>query len=65
MVVRGLSSFITNNVEADVKTQTLKLSMTVPRMDITGRYNLNGQVIIFRVNGNGDFVSTLEGKEMM
>jgi hypothetical protein len=51
---------VTNHIDADIDTRTLSLSMAVPRMDITGRYELDGQVIIFRVNGNGDFVTSLE-----
>lgn len=61
VVVRGLSGFKTNYIEADPTTQTLRISLTVPEMNITGRYKINGEVFIFPLEGSGNFSTKMKG----
>jgi len=61
VVVRGLSGFITNYIEADPNTQTLKISLTVPEMNITGHYQINGEVFVFPLEGSGSFSTKMKG----
>jgi len=58
-VVKGLSNFITDFIEVDPSTRTLQIGLTVPEMDITGLYRINGEVFILPLEGGGSFNSKM------
>ena len=39
--------------------RTLKIGLTVPEMDITGLYRINGEVFILPLEGGGSFTSKM------
>ena len=55
VIVRHLSKFITNRIDADLEKRTLFISLTVPMVKIRGNYRVNGQVFVFQISGNGPF----------
>lgn len=61
VVVRQLSTFITNRISAELESRTLLISLTVPQVKIRGNYRLDGNVFVFQISGNGPFQATLNG----
>lgn len=61
VIVRHLSKFITNRIDADLEKRTLFISLTVPMVKIRGNYRVNGNVFVFQISGNGPFQATLNG----
>ena len=61
MVTRGLSSFHTNDINADLARRVIFMSLTVPRLTITGQYRAAGIIGFFRITGEGAFDSQLDG----
>ena len=55
VIVRHLSKFITNRIDADLEKRTLFISLTVPMVKIRGNYRVNGNVFVFQISGNGPF----------
>jgi len=61
VVVKGLSNFVTDYIDADPNTQTLRIGLTVPEMDISGLYRINGEVFILPLEGSGSFTTKMTG----
>lgn len=61
VIVRHLSQFITNRIDADLEKRTLFISLTVPMVKIRGNYRVDGNVFVFQISGNGPFQATLNG----
>ena len=61
MIVRHLSTFVTNRISADLESRTLLISLTVPMVKIRGNYKVEGNVFVFQISGNGPFQATLNG----
>ena len=61
VVTRGLSSFHTNDINADLNRRVIFMSLTVPRLTITGKYRAAGIIGFFRITGEGSFDSQLDG----
>jgi len=61
VVVTGLSTFITNYIEADPVSRTLRIALTVPQMDIQGFYQINGEVWVLPLSGSGSFTTKMVG----
>ena len=61
MVTRGLSSFHTNDINADLGRRVIFMSLTVPRLTISGQYRAAGIIGFFRITGEGTFDSQLDG----
>jgi len=61
VVVKGLSTFTTDYIDADPNTQTLRIGLTVPEMDISGLYRINGEVFILPLEGSGSFTTKMTG----
>jgi hypothetical protein len=61
VVVRGLSTFHTNEISADVNRRVIYMSLTLPRLYINGLYRASGIIGFFHVAGDGSFESVLEG----
>jgi len=59
VVVTGLSTFITNYIEADPISRTLRIALTVPQMDIQGFYEIDGEVWVLPLSGNGGFTTKM------
>ncbi|XP_023341608.1 uncharacterized protein LOC111711467 [Eurytemora carolleeae] len=59
VVVTGLSTFITNYIDADPNSQTLRIGLTVPQMNIEGFYSINGEVFILPLEGSGTFTTKM------
>ncbi|XP_045626413.1 protein takeout [Procambarus clarkii] len=59
--VTGLSNFTTKFVDADPTAEKLTVSLYVPELDITGQYNLKGQIFFLPVTGSGPFVANFKG----
>ncbi len=59
--MRGLSTFHTNDINADIARRVIYMSMTVPRLFISGLYRASGIIGFFHVAGDGSFESILEG----
>lgn len=61
VVVTGLSNFQTNYIDANPNTQTLRIGLTVPEMNIEGFYQINGEVFILPLEGSGTFTTKMSG----
>ena len=61
VVTRGLSSFHTNDINADLARRVIFMSLTVPRLTISGKYRAAGIIGFFRITGEGTFDSQLDG----
>lgn len=61
VVTRGLSTFRTNAINADLTRRVIFLSLTVPRLTISGKYSAGGIIGFFRITGDGTFDSQLDG----
>jgi len=61
VVVQGLSNFVTDYIDADPDSQTLRIGLTVPEMDISGLYRINGEVFILPLEGSGSFTTKMTG----
>jgi len=59
VVVEGLSTFRTDYINADPVRQTLRIGLTVPVMDISGLYHINGEVFILPLEGSGSFTTKM------
>lgn len=59
VVVEGLSTFRTDYIDANPDTQTLRIGLTVPVMDISGLYQINGEVFILPLEGSGSFTTKM------
>lgn len=55
MTVKGLSTFVTNYIKAELDTRNLLISLTVPKINIWGNYQVQGNVFLLNVEGNGPF----------
>jgi len=59
VLVEGLSTFHTDYIDADPLSQTLRIGLTVPVMDISGLYQINGEVFILPLEGSGSFTTKM------
>lgn len=59
--VNGLKKFHTNNINADVVNRVLFLDLSVPNLDVSGNYDLDGTVLFIKIFGNGPFTSLMSG----
>ncbi|KAK9686892.1 hemolymph juvenile hormone binding protein (JHBP) [Popillia japonica] len=51
----GGSNFSIGSIKADVKRYTIELTMKLPKVDIRGKYDVGGNVLLFPVRSKGDF----------
>jgi len=59
VLVEGLSTFHTDYIDADPLSQTMRIGLTVPVMDISGLYQINGEVFILPLEGSGSFTTKM------
>nr|XP_022919098.1 circadian clock-controlled protein-like [Onthophagus taurus] len=55
ITVYGASNYSIANIKADVKHYTIDLTMKLPKIDIRGKYEVSGNVLLFPVRSKGDF----------
>ncbi|KAK9888502.1 hypothetical protein WA026_000752 [Henosepilachna vigintioctopunctata] len=69
----GASNYTIKSVKTDVNRYTLELAIGLPKIDIKGKYDVNGNVLLFPVRSKGEFwaifldveaVAKLYGKEV-
>ncbi|XP_044752566.1 circadian clock-controlled protein daywake-like [Coccinella septempunctata] len=51
----GASNYSIQSVNADVDRYTIELGVKLPRIEIRGKYDVNGNVLLFPVRSKGDF----------
>ncbi|XP_054714406.1 uncharacterized protein LOC129224001 [Uloborus diversus] len=56
LTVEGLSGFVLEYMNADIKNLSLRFNLTIPHIRAVGNYTLDGKIIkIIPVRGNGSF----------
>ncbi|KAL3282203.1 hypothetical protein HHI36_005397 [Cryptolaemus montrouzieri] len=55
VTANGASNYSIQSVKADVDHYTIELGVKLPRIDIRGKYDVNGNVLLFPVRSKGDF----------
>lgn len=57
----GLSSFVTNDIHTHAQSKRIFLSIGVPVIDIEGFYEIDGNIFVFPIQGDGPFTARLFG----
>ncbi|XP_004923014.1 protein takeout [Bombyx mori] len=55
ITVIGPSNYTVTKIRSDLKKLRIDLGLVLPRIEITGRYEVSGQVLLFPVRSRGDF----------
>ncbi|KAL0849878.1 hypothetical protein ABMA28_011810 [Loxostege sticticalis] len=55
ITVIGPSNYTITKVRSDLKKLRIDMGLVLPRIEITGRYEVSGQVLLFPVRSQGDF----------
>ncbi|XP_052753712.1 protein takeout-like [Galleria mellonella] len=55
ITVRGPSNYTISKIRSDLKKLRIDMGLLLPRIEITGRYEVSGQVLLFPVRSQGDF----------
>ncbi|XP_022257209.1 uncharacterized protein LOC106472981 [Limulus polyphemus] len=53
--IEGLSKFVLQKLDADLAKLYTEGEVVLPKLTATGRYRLDGKVLVFPLYGNGDF----------
>ncbi|XP_066598489.1 protein takeout-like [Prorops nasuta] len=51
----GPGNYSINKVRVDIKTLRLDLQLTIPKIELQGRYKVAGNVLLFPIQSQGDF----------
>lgn len=51
----GAQNYSVEKIDANVKDYVIEIGFKFPRMDIRGKYDVNGNVLLFPVRSKGDF----------
>lgn len=51
----GASNYSVSSVRADVNNYNIEMKLKIPRIEIKGKYDVNGNVLLFPVRSKGDF----------
>ncbi|CAH0558251.1 unnamed protein product [Brassicogethes aeneus] len=51
----GASNYSVKTIKADVENYHIELGIKLPRIEIRGKYEVNGNVLLFPVRSKGDF----------
>ncbi|XP_077288836.1 protein takeout-like [Arctopsyche grandis] len=51
----GASNYTITKIRADIPKLRIDMGLTLPRVEITGKYEVNGNVLLFPVRSRGDF----------
>ncbi|CAH0698793.1 unnamed protein product [Spodoptera exigua] len=55
ITVVGPSNYTITKIRSDLKKLRIDMGLVLPRIEITGRYEVSGQVLLFPVRSQGDF----------
>ncbi|XP_047521226.1 uncharacterized protein LOC125060387 [Pieris napi] len=55
ITVIGPSNYTVTKIRSDLKKLRIDLGLVLPRIEVTGRYEVTGQVLLFPVRSQGDF----------
>jgi len=55
ITVNGASNYSIVNIKADVDTLNIQIGFKLPRLEIRGKYDVNGNVLLFPVRSKGNF----------
>ncbi|KOB66670.1 Takeout/JHBP like protein [Operophtera brumata] len=55
ITVMGPSNYTITKIRSDLKKLRIDMGLVLPRIEITGRYEVSGQVLLFPVRSQGDF----------
>ncbi|XP_060810447.1 uncharacterized protein LOC106141628 [Amyelois transitella] len=55
ITVIGPSNYTVTKIRSDLKKLRIDMGLILPRIEITGRYEVSGQVLLFPVRSQGDF----------
>lgn len=51
----GPGNYTITKVRVDLKTLRMDLHLSIPKIDLTGKYEVAGQVLLFPIQSKGDF----------
>lgn len=60
VTIDGFSKFVLKKVRSDLPNQRFLISATVPSCFVKGKYELNMNILLLKINGKGDFNLTLD-----
>lgn len=55
IVAIGASNYTIKDVRSDIKKLRIDLSLGIPRVEVRGKYEVIGNVLLLPVRSNGDF----------
>ncbi|CAK1600172.1 unnamed protein product [Parnassius mnemosyne] len=55
ITVVGPSNYTVTKIRSDLKKMRIDMGLALPRIEVTGRYEVSGQVLLFPVRSQGDF----------
>lgn len=55
IVAVGASNYTIKDVRSDIKKLRIDLSLGIPRVEVRGKYEVIGNVLLLPVRSNGDF----------
>ncbi|XP_066159116.1 protein takeout-like [Euwallacea fornicatus] len=55
VTANGAQNYTVEKIEANVDNYVIEIGFKFPRMDIRGKYDVNGNVLLFPVRSKGDF----------
>ncbi|KAB0795711.1 hypothetical protein PPYR_09772 [Photinus pyralis] len=55
VTTRGASNYTIHNIKADLDKYILDLAFKIPHVDIKGKYEIGGSVLLFPIRSKGDF----------
>lgn len=60
VTIVGLSKFVLKKIRPDLPNKRFLISATVPTCFVRGKYELNMNILLLKINGKGDFNLTLD-----
>lgn len=60
VTIDGLSKFVLKKIRPDLPSKRFLISATVPTCFVRGKYELNMNILLLKINGKGDFNLTLD-----
>ncbi|GLV39173.1 uncharacterized protein CBL_06224 [Carabus blaptoides fortunei] len=55
ITVFGASNYTVGGIDADLENYSIILGLTIPRIEVRGKYEVGGNVLLFPVRSKGDF----------
>ncbi|PSN34100.1 hypothetical protein C0J52_12949 [Blattella germanica] len=64
ITVAGFKDSDIHDLKYDFENQIFSMYLTVPRLEMTGKYNVKGKLLLIPISGNGDVNATLVNTKM-